>query len=364
MITTPLIFLGILFLLIVTHEFGHFICARIFGVRVEEFGIGYPPRAFLVGKWGGTEYTINWIFFGGFVRLFGEDADSHGNGSFVDAKRWKQAIILVAGVAMNALVAWALFTTAFHAGLPRVIQGSLSSDPASSLMISSVVPGSPAAEAGVAPGDTITKLKDENGVSLTVLTPAAVANFVKVRGGLHITLDYVHEKIAHEASIIPANSVIPGAAATPALGVGLVEVTSVALAWPSAFAEGLNSTRDAFVTVSQSLWQLIAGVPRGLADLQDVVGPIGLYAVVGSAAQNGAGQVLALAAFIAVNLAIINLIPIPALDGGRLLIVITESIIRRKTPHLMVQILNIVGVALIMILVLIVSYHDIARLLT
>ncbi len=361
---TALLVIVILVLLIVTHEFGHFITAKIFGVRVDEFGIGYPPRAFTFGRWGGTEYTLNWIPFGGFVRLYGEDSETHGQGSFVEAKRWKQAIILIAGVVMNALVAWILFSTALHIGLPRVIDGSLTPDPTASLMISDVVPGSPASAAGISAGDTITSIIDSNGVTLSPLTPTAVSDFIKVRGGEAITVDYLHNKVPETASVVPANAVIPGASATPALGVGLVEISSVALPWPSAFTQGLTNTGDAFVTVVQSLWQLIAGAYRGMADLQDVVGPVGLVGVVGAAAQNGAGQVLALAGFIAVNLAIINLIPIPALDGGRLLIVIIESVTRRTAPKIMIQLLNTVGIALIIILMVTVTYHDITRLLT
>ena len=360
---TALLVVAILVLLIVTHEFGHFITAKIFGVRVDEFGIGYPPRAFLLLKWGGTEYTLNWIPFGGFVKLFGEDAETHGQGSFIEAKRWQQAIILVAGVAMNALVAWLLFSTALHVGIPRVIDSSLTPDPSASLMISDVVAGSPAAAAGISAGDTITNITDSNGVTLSPLTPAAVSDFIKVRGGKAISIGYVHNKVADTALVIPANAVIPGASATPALGVGLVEVSSVSLAWPSALAQGFTNTGNAFLTVAQSLWQLIAGASKGMADLQDVVGPVGLVGVVSGAAQNGAGSVLALAGFIAVNLAIINLIPIPALDGGRLVIVALEAVTRRSAPKLVIQLLNIVGIALIIILMVTVTYHDIARLL-
>src|SRR3989344_2612973 len=99
---TALLVVAILVLLIVIHELGHFVVAKIFKVRVEEFGIGYPPRAFSFGKWGGTEYTLNWIPFGGFVRLFGEDGEKeHGRGAFIYANRGVQALILVAGVLAN-----------------------------------------------------------------------------------------------------------------------------------------------------------------------------------------------------------------------------------------------------------------------
>src|SRR3990167_2246912 len=111
--TTALLVIAILVVLIVAHEFGHFIAAKIFKVRVEEFGEGYPPRAFLFGKIGETEYTFNWLPFGGFVRLFGDEGEKeHGPHSFIDAKRSVQVVILIAGVAANAILAWALFAGA------------------------------------------------------------------------------------------------------------------------------------------------------------------------------------------------------------------------------------------------------------
>src|SRR3990167_4784489 len=119
---TALLVIGILVFLIIVHELGHFIVAKICRVRVDEFGVGYPPRAFTLGKIAETEYTLNWIPFGGFVRLFGDEGENqHGRGSLMDSPRWKQAIILIAGVAMNAVAAWALFTVAFHTGVPRAV---------------------------------------------------------------------------------------------------------------------------------------------------------------------------------------------------------------------------------------------------
>src|SRR3954470_21933473 len=110
---TAVLVIAILILLIVVHELGHFLVAKITKVRVEEFGVGYPPRAFLFGKWGRTEYTLNWLPFGGFVRLYGDDGNfDHGRGSITDAKRYVQALILVAGVAANTLLAWFLFANA------------------------------------------------------------------------------------------------------------------------------------------------------------------------------------------------------------------------------------------------------------
>src|SRR3989338_8617829 len=160
---TALLVIAILVLLIVSHELGHFIAAKIFKVRVDEFGIGYPPRAFLFGRIGDTEYTFNWIPFGGFVRLFGEDgAWAKENGSFAHADAWKQAVILIAGVAANALVAWMLFATALYIGVPRIIDTPQMGQVVK-LVISDVVAGSPADVGGLIAGDEITAFIDTNG---------------------------------------------------------------------------------------------------------------------------------------------------------------------------------------------------------
>src|SRR3989338_1977188 len=177
---TALLVIAILVFLIVVHELGHFIAAKIFGVKVVEFGIGYPPRAFSFGKWGGTEYTLNWIPFGGFVRLFGDDGDAqHGSGSFVDSPRWKQALILVAGVCMNALAAWLLFTGAYSVGILHPVDNGY---PGARLIVTDVVLGSPADAAGIKPGDEIVTVSDMKGTETATLTPDGVLGYVSTRG--------------------------------------------------------------------------------------------------------------------------------------------------------------------------------------
>jgi regulator of sigma E protease len=185
---TALLVIAILVFLIVVHEFGHFIAAKLFGVKVEEFGVGYPPRAFLFGRFGGTEYTLNWIPFGGFVRLFGEE-EEHGHGSFSDAPRWKQAVILVAGVTMNALAAWVLFSGAYMVGVlhPVDVRGENTQ-----LIVSQVVPASPADAAGLKIGDEIANVREGEAVVFD-LTPEAVSDFVSSRAGKEIEVSFIHE---------------------------------------------------------------------------------------------------------------------------------------------------------------------------
>ncbi len=358
-----LLVVGILVLLIVAHEFGHFVVAKLSGVKVEEFGIGYPPRAFSFGKWGGTEYTLNWVPFGGFVRLFGDEGEQQrGSGSLVDSPRWKQALILVAGVAANALLGWFLFAAALHAGIPRVV-ADIETGQIATLIVADVVSGSPADAAGIKAGDHIIGVSDEKGAFVAKLTPSTISDFVSERGGKPISITYLHAGATTTTEIIPAHAVIPDAAARPALGVALALVTSEPLPWGSAMVGAIKATRSAFVSILSGLGTILGNIARGSPNLSDVIGPIGLVGAVGDAAQNGFGNVLALAAFISINLAVINLIPVPALDGGRLVLLGLESAFRRSAPRLVVQILNALGVALNAALMIAVTYHDIARII-
>lgn len=354
---TALLVIAILVFLIVVHELGHFIAAKVFGVRVEEFGVGYPPRAFTFGRFGGTEYTLNWIPFGGFVRLFGEE-EEHGRGSFSDAPRWKQALILIAGVTMNALAAWALFSGAYVTGVlhPVDVRG-----PQTQLIVSAVVPASPADASGIKVGDEIAAVREGEAV-LTELSPAGVAEFISERAGKEIEVSFIHEGTLRTGIMRPAHAVIPGNEGRPAVGMGMLFAETEALPLGESIRAGLSRTLNTFVVVWDGLVQIVSRSLHGKPDLSDVVGPVGLVSAVGEASSNGWGYVLSLAAFISVNLTIINLIPVPALDGGRLFIVIIESVLRVRAPKIAVQLVNAVGLALVIMLMVTVTYHDIARL--
>lgn len=355
-----LLVVAILVLLIIVHELGHFIAAKLSRVRVDEFGIGYPPRAFLLGTCGGTEYTLNWILFGGFVRLFGDEGDDErGRGSFAGATRGKQALILAAGVCMNLFTGWLLFTIALNQGIPRPVD---TSGPGVQLLIADVVPGSPADAAQLHPGDAIVAMTDDAGASPSPLSPEGISAFVAGRGGRHISIAYERGGIDSIANAIPANAVIPNEAGRPGLGIGLVFVSSNPLPWSDAAVEAFSEMGNAFLRVAESIGSMIGEAVRGSLDLSGVVGPVGLVSVVGAAAKTGIAQVLALAGFISVNLAVINLLPIPALDGGRLLIVFVETIRRKPVSKIAVHMLNTIGILAILALMVVVTYHDIAHL--
>lgn len=360
--TTALLVIAILVLLIVVHELGHFIAAKLSKVRVQEFGIGYPPRAFTLGRIGDTEYTLNWIPFGGFVRLFGDEGETeHGRGSFIDAPRWKQALVLIAGVAMNAVAAWALFAVALHLGVPKPVD-SVAPGQEARLVISDVVAGSPAFVVGLAGGDELLGVRDMAG-SRAELTADGVISFVRERPGKPIVVTYRRAGEERFVTLIPAQGVLQQEAGQPALGIALVLVANESEPWGAALRDAFVVTGNAFASVGKNVAALFGGLATGKADLSQVVGPVGIVGYVGEAARTGMGSVFMLAAVISVNLAIINLIPIPSLDGGRLLVLGVESVLRRPAPRLALYVLNAIGVAFIVFLMVSVTYQDIGRLL-
>ncbi|MFZ2556226.1 MAG: site-2 protease family protein [Minisyncoccia bacterium] len=360
--STVLLVVGILVFLIVAHELGHFFAAKLFKVKVEEFGVGYPPRAFLLGVLKGTEYTLNWLPFGGFVRLFGEHGETHVKGSFAGAPKYAQAIILIAGVTMNALAAWFLFAGALTVGIPRVITDRSQIESAQ-LFVNTVVAGSPADAAGIRVGDEITRIQESDDGKIADLTPAQVVTYIGDHGGKPLDVTYRREENIFTTTLIPAHAVVAQNSDRPAIGVGLVLVTDESLTFWQALKESGPRTVSAFKDTVGGLWTLVRDAAAGEPSLENIVGPVGLVDFVGNASRHGIGHVLALAGFISVNLAVINLIPIPALDGGRLFLLGIEAILRRPPSKLIVQGLNFLGVLAIIFLMVTVTYNDIARLL-
>jgi regulator of sigma E protease len=175
------IFIVVIVALIVVHEFGHFVVAKLSGMRVDEFGLGYPPRALLLGKVGETEYTLNWIPFGGFVKIFGEDLSAgevEDPRAFSSKNRFAQAIVLVAGIAMNLLFAYVLITGALIMGTPRALsQDEIATAQHVELAVASVLEASPAASAGLLPGDSILSAEDGH-YAFSGTDPAAFTKFV------------------------------------------------------------------------------------------------------------------------------------------------------------------------------------------
>lgn len=361
MISTILIFLIVLAVLIVVHELGHFLAARAFGIRVDEFGLGFGPRlfgkSFTSKKHGTTVYTLNAIPFGGFVKIFGEnpDADSmsgpDSSRSFVNKPRYVQVIVLAAGVFFNFLFAWLIISIGFLAGLPVSPSSyeqyaSRIHDP--HIIVASVSAGSPAEKAGLVAGDT-----------LFIPSISSFQTTIAQSQGRPITLEYKRTATT-SVSITPVQGLI---ADHYAIGIAMEDAGTLRLPIHLAIWEGLKFTVHLISATAQGIWALIVGLFQGnRALLSQVSGPVGIATLVGQAAHIGFTYLLVFTALISVNLGVLNLVPFPALDGGRIFFVIIESIIRRRIKPSIANTVNALGFGLLLILMVLVTYHDIAHI--
>jgi regulator of sigma E protease len=360
-----ILFLAVLFVLVLVHEWGHFIAAKKTGMRVDEFGIGFPPKAFGIKK-GETEYTLNFFPIGGFVRIFGENPDDVDENS-VDSKRafharpkWAQSIVLVAGVTMNVLFAWLLFSITFMSGVPTAVDEADAS-PTSALYVLNVMADAPAD--GVLPVGAEVRSVSNAERLLTNPTPSSFSEFVNESANSEITIKYIEGETEKTASVTPVKGLSSEDSERYLVGVSLSLVDVVSQPVHIAAYEGLKATGRGLVAITVGLASLIGDAVLGQADFTNVAGPVGIVGMVGDAAAFGLTSLLTFTAIISLNLAVINLLPFPALDGGRLLFVIIEAVSGRNIPHVWAGRLNLVGFVLLMVLMLLVTYNDILRLL-
>lgn len=356
-----LIFILVIVALIVVHEFGHFVAAKLSGMRVDEFGLGYPPRALLLGKIGETEYTLNWIPFGGFVKIFGEDGGI-GSRAFTTRPRILQAIVLVAGITMNLVFAYVLITGALISGTPRALSPEeLPIAEKVQLAVANVLPGSPAALAGILPGDSLVSAKDSFG-EWSSYDPKSFSTFISGSKGETVTL--LVKRNGKEQTMIakPVTGIATSDLTRYALGVEVATIGVVPLSFLAAVTEGASLTWEATKLTAIGLGHFFYGVFTLSADLSQVAGPIGIAGVVGDASSQGMGDLFSIMAIISINLALINLIPVPALDGGRLLFVAIESVIRRPIKPSIAQTINAIGFAFLILLMVVVTAHDIFKI--
>ena len=362
-----LIFIVIIAILILAHEFGHFIVAKRAGIKVEEFGIGFPPK--LWGKKiGETEYTLNLFPIGGFVKIFGETPDDESiNGpdakrSFVNKPKYIQAAVLSAGVFFNILLAWILISAGFMIGLPTPVdatpEGSVLKNV--STVITEVVPKSPAYISGFKTGDKITSLSSgENTVEYP--TTKTTQEFISSRLGENIVVGIQRGKQKTDKIAVRP---VEGITDTPAIGIAMDEIGLLRLPPHIALWEGAKLTVSLTEATFFGLADFFGGLITGSADISDVSGPLGIIRIVGDASQFGFIYLLSLTAIISINLAIINLIPFPALDGGRLFFLLIETIKRSPIKPKIANTLNIIGFVFLLLLMVAITYSDIIKLAT
>jgi regulator of sigma E protease len=362
---TILIFILILVVLIVGHEFGHFVVAKLSGMKVPEFGIGFPPK--LWGKKiGDTEYTVNALPFGGFVRIEGEDvtAASEDPAAFSNRPKLLQAATLVAGPFSNFILAFLFFSVAFMAGVPTALEGNTSHDTLQNprVVVSDVLPKSPAALSGLEAGDQIISIS-RNGVPVTITAPEQISPAIAEANG-PVSVSVIRNGNALSFDVTPKPGLIPEEPNRPAIGVASALVGTLQLDPLSAFARGAVYTVQKSKEIFFGLLSLIKSAVTLSPEIQNVAGPVGIASLAGEAARFGFGSLLSFAAMISLNLGVLNLLPFPALDGGRLAFVVVEAITRRRVPPSFANAVNFVGFAFLILLMLAVTAHDIVRLVT
>lgn len=353
-VTSVVTFIVVLGLLVLGHEFGHFLTARLFHIRVLEFGIGFPPRAKVLGHDHETEYTLNYLPIGGFVKLEGEDADSDDPRAFGNAPLIRQLIVLVAGVTMNVLFAFVLFFfVAWFA------------NPTANARIDGFTAASPAQAAGLHVGDTIETI---NGRSFAILPSAgdpsqALITDLRTRAGQTVTLGIATASGGHEN--VPVKLRQPDATHPGTLGVEL----TISLGYSS--SSPVASVGTAAASTTNSLGLILAGLGQLGSHIVSnptqapagVEGPVGIAQTMGSVVQNlGFVYLLILTAILSANLALVNILPFPPLDGGRMAVLLVKRVAGKRGVSTLEATSYLVGFALLLAFIVWISYFDIVRI--
>lgn len=351
------VFVLVLFVLVIAHEWGHFFVARRFGVRVYEFGFGFPPKIAKMFHKNGTDYTLNWIPLGGFVRLKGEDGSEAGDSdSFAHKKIWQRLMILLAGVVMNFALGYVIFLGLFLMGIdmPVVQQDAGAIVSEKRLVVGGIMKSSPAEVAGIVAGDEIVKIESEN-------LPSAerVKEIISGSNGKSVAIDIARQGTSKHLTVTPAE-IQPG---LTGIGINMVDVASVRYPFTIAVAKAGTETKDVSLLIFRTLGTIVSKLVRHGELQEGVSGPVGIAVVTGKVAHSGIGPLLQLMAMLSINLGVLNVLPIPSLDGGRALFVVLEKIVRKKMRAEIEQYAHMIGFGLLMLLVIAVTYRDVVALI-
>jgi regulator of sigma E protease len=354
MLTSIIVFILVLSILILAHEFGHFLAARKMGIWVEEFGIGYPPKIW-GKKIGETIYSINLLPLGGFVRLHGEQTEegvTRPKEAFVNKSKKARVLVLTSGVIMNFILAIAAFSIVYtFQGIPR---------DTNKVIVSGIAPDSPAALVGIEPEDIITSV---DGGKIT--TTDEFINLVEEKKGKEIELG-VHRTSGEETKVKITPRVNPPGGEGP-LGVA---ITQTEIYFPPlwkrpflgiyfGFQEAIYWGRAVLGGLGLMVYNLFKGiVPK------DVTGPVGIYAITSEVTKFGILSIINFLGIFSVNLAIVNILPFPALDGGRLIFVIVEKLTGKKVVPRVEAAIHAIGMAVLLTLMIAITYLDAKRLIS
>ena len=365
------IFIAVLGLLVFIHELGHFLTAKFYGIHSEEFGFGFPPRLAGVYKdettgkyrlvWGNKEvptkntvYSLNWIPLGGFVKIKGEDGITvtEEKDSFAEKSAWIRIQVTVAGVVMNLILAWVLISIVFMMGLPQPIDESERAQyPDARIQILSVAPNSPAASIGLQPGDIINSLDGQR-----VTTLEEVGTHIRAQKGKDVAIEI--NRFGKEMTV-HGTPRVETVANEGALGISYSFTATVTYSFFSAIGHAFVTTYTVTTAIFEAFGKMISGLLGGHGTAgADITGPVGIVYLTKQMSDLGLAYLLQFAALLSINLAIINILPIPALDGGRILFILIEKIKGRPLNQRMEGIIHQTGFMLLLLLMLFVTIKD------
>lgn len=370
---TIIAFALVLGLLVLVHEAGHFFVARRNGVKVEEFGLGLPPRAIgfyrnTSGQWQrvglktreapGTIWSLNWIPLGGFVKIKGEEGEGPSDAdSFVSKPISVRALIISAGVLMNVVLAAVLLTITLTVGSPQVIDENLPSAARVrdvDVRVMQVLPNSPAGRAGVTVADTV---KTIDGKAFAEIDQ--IQQYMDEKVGEEISLGMIRKGESVNIQVTPE---ILEETERGGIGVALVKTGFVSYPWYISWRYGIIGTLNMVAGVIYGFFVIISSLVTSGQVMGEVYGPVGIATLVGDAVQLGFLYLLQFTATLSVIIAVVNFLPFPALDGGRVLLLIIEGIRRKPVDRKIEAALHNAGFALLMLLVLFVTFKDVARI--
>ena len=375
-LTTIILFLLILGVIVFFHELGHFVMAKLYNVKVEEFALGFPPKIFGIKK-GETEYRLNWVPLGGYCKIVGEDGEEKNNPrSFGSKSLFQRFQIISAGVLMNFFLAFVIFSFIFMVGFPQDITGKnlsiikadensgqasviIDEENAKSvrdvkIQISGIIEDSPADQAEIKIGDTIV-MADETKINST----EDLQNYTEENLGKPIILSITRGKESFTKEIIPRENYPEDEGA---MGVSLAQTAIVSYSFLEAIKQGFEYTVHLTIFILMAFASIIWGLVTTGKTVAEVSGPVGIAAMTQQAASMGFLTVLNFTALISVNLAIINALPLPALDGGRILFLLVEKIKGSPINQVWETKVNNFGFMLLMALMVIVTFKDVAKL--
>ncbi|MFH1661608.1 MAG: RIP metalloprotease RseP [Candidatus Falkowbacteria bacterium] len=373
MILTIITFILVLSVLVFVHELGHFWVAKKCGVPAKEFGFGFPPRACGIyknvdGKWKsvkggkevkdakGTIYSLNWIPIGGFVQLGEDETESDNPNHFINKPIWQRVAMLSAGVIMNIVLAAVIISAGLMIGLPQVLSEEINSKAVitdKKIQIAEVLPGSPASIAEIKTGDIVLDINDNKFTKYEDLQ-----SFVNNNTGQELNYKIKRGQDEIIAQITPE---IREETGKGGIGVSIAETGIVKYPWYLAISEGIKMTFLLTWAIIVAFYELFKGIIIGKGVPSGVSGPVGIAVMAGQVADMGLVYVMNFTAILSINLAIINFLPFPALDGGRVLFLFIEKIKGRPVKREVESAIHNIGFSLLMLLVLVVTFRDVAK---